>query len=699
MNLKENKHFSRVSASGSKVSPEAKRASFIKLLLKLSSLVCGFLLGGCHIAFGAYPLGLAFVSALPSEVFFALAGVAAGSLTAGKSGVIFALSATLSVFLRLLISTKDGSDGRFSESILLRASAASISAFAVSIYEILISSFSLSSLLFGASTLLLSVLITPTFAMVFDANVSAEELILGGKKIFSRGDLGKEKLDLALLCISALVFAFFISLSLKKYAFFGIDLAYVFSTAVTLFAAKRFGSTYALTLGFFASVGISASGSISFALLGLAAGALFPFGALFALVAGIASLGSFAVYVGGLTGLLSLLPECLIGTFLIYPFFKHLEREEKSEPSEDILRASQDMVGTMALSYRLRKATSTEAIERALMDVSELAEQFIGSCEYKVSSDLAIISSLIAEENEYSDEQRAPDEELTKKAEEAFLGFGFKEGAVKVFGGREKYLVLAAKDHDGSQISSGELHRRLEEAIGVRLSPPHFFRRNDMALMECHATEKYRLSIGKASSVADGEAISGDTATVFSSERGVAFALICDGMGSGECAHATSAFASKLLFSLKELPTLGKSALYLLNGLIRRSGDECAVTVDLFSFDKITGECRFFKAGAAASYIKRDGSVYRIKSNTMPIGVLSGVDGESIRTDVGHGDLIVMLSDGIVGEDTDAPWLIEYLCRADGTPSHIAERITELARHHGKRCDDMSVIAIKILKI
>lgn len=700
--MKDNKQktFASAKASrGSALTPREKRSSLIGIILNGSAVLVGFLFGGCHLVFGSYPLGLALVSALPSGVFFALAGVIAGSLSIGKGGIIFALAATLAVFLRVVISGGKERGAMFSESLLLRLAPSSVCGLILGVYELLVSGFGVTTLLFFASSVLLPVLLTPALAVLFDAGVSAEELLLGGGRILCRAKDSKEKFDLALLCISALVFTFFISLALKRYSLFGIDLALIFAAVITLFAAKRFGSVYALTLGFFASVGISAVHSVSFALLGLAAGALFPFGSLFALTAGIAALSAFSVYAGGLSGLLSLLPECMLGALLSYPLFRHLECERQEAASESALRTSQDMVGTMAMSYRLRRAPSAALIETALLEISALTERFIGARRYSVSEDMAMISRLIAEESEYSDNQREPDDKLTARAEEEFLGFGFTDGTVKVFGEREKYLILAAKDKDGSKISSPELRQRLEGALGVRLSPPHFFRRGDMALMECHATEKYRLTAGKATVTADGETVSGDTVSVFSAERGVFYALISDGMGSGECARATSKFLSDVLISLKELPSQGKSALYLLNSLIRRKGDECASTLDLMSFDKITGECRFFKAGAAPSFIKRGSSVFRIKSDTMPIGVLSSIDGESIRAEVKPGDLIVMMSDGVMGQDTDAPWLIEYLSRAEGSPSAIAERIVKLSLRQGERQDDTSVLVIKVAEI
>ena len=66
------------------------------------AVILGFLLGGCHTLFGAYPLGIALVSALSERVWYALIGAAVGSLLRGEEGIIYAMATLLSVLLRIM---------------------------------------------------------------------------------------------------------------------------------------------------------------------------------------------------------------------------------------------------------------------------------------------------------------------------------------------------------------------------------------------------------------------------------------------------------------------------------------------------------------------------------------------------------------------------------------------------------------------
>ena len=85
-------------------------ATNIRLWVSIGTVLLGFLFGGTHVLFGAYPLGLALCSALRSGVWLALLGVVLGSLTLGRSGVIYALIAVLAVFLRVVISGSEKRD-------------------------------------------------------------------------------------------------------------------------------------------------------------------------------------------------------------------------------------------------------------------------------------------------------------------------------------------------------------------------------------------------------------------------------------------------------------------------------------------------------------------------------------------------------------------------------------------------------------
>ena len=81
------------------------------LWIGVGTVAVGFLFGGCHVLVGAYPLGLALVCALQSGVWLALLGAVLGSLTLGKSGIIYGMIAVLAVFLRVVISGSDNKKG------------------------------------------------------------------------------------------------------------------------------------------------------------------------------------------------------------------------------------------------------------------------------------------------------------------------------------------------------------------------------------------------------------------------------------------------------------------------------------------------------------------------------------------------------------------------------------------------------------
>ena len=76
----------------------------------------------------------------------------------------------------------------------------------------------------------------------------------------------------------------------------------------------------------------------------------------------------------------------------------------------------------------------------------------------------------------------------------------------------------------------------------------------------------------------------------------------------------------------------------------------------------MSGVASFIKSGAAPTYIAREGTVYKISSRTMPVGMIKDADARITRFDTKKGDIIVMMSDGCCHDSEDCPWLVEYLC-------------------------------------
>ena len=140
--------------------------------------------------------------------------------------------------------------------------------------------------------------------------------------------------------------------------------------------------------------------------------------------------------------------------------------------------------------------------------------------------------------------------------------------------------------------------------------------------------------------------------------------------------------------------------MHLLNYIVRRRGEECSATVDLFEVDLINGDAVFIKSGAAPSFVKRGSSIFRIRSETAPIGLMSSIDAERMRVEIKDGDYVIMLSDGVSSSPEDAPWLIELLAE-DPKPTlkEYAEHILSAAVRNSHTGDDMTVLVTRIQEL
>ena len=79
-------------------------------------------------------------------------------------------------------------------------------------------------------------------------------------------------------------------------------------------------------------------------------------------------------------------------------------------------------------------------------------------------------------------------------------------------------------------------------------------------------------------------------------------------------------------------------------------------TLDLATLDLFNGKCELIKMGAAASFIKNGPDVKKITSEALPPGVLPEPENEVKTAEMVHGDMLVMMSDGVLmglGQDDD----------------------------------------------
>lgn len=205
---------------------------------------------------------------------------------------------------------------------------------------------------------------------------------------------------------------------------------------------------------------------------------------------------------------------------------------------------------------------------------------------------------------------------------------------------------------------------------------------------------------------ADGSSVSGDACSVVELPSGRVAVALSDGMGIGPRAYVESDTAVSMLKRLMEGGFAPEYAVSTVNSvLLLRSADETFATIDLAVMDLYTGQTEFFKVGSCPSFVKRGREVRLVKSASLPAGILTGVEADRTRLSIHEGDMLVMVSDGVLecrkGQEDGEEWMTKTLQRISATdPESVSNAVLEYARHasQGKISDDMTVVVIKIVK-
>ena len=386
---------------------DLRKRSRTEAAYDLLVIILGFLFSRTHVVFGAHPLGIAYVSLLRGRVWLAMLGAALGALTLGKSGVIYAMISVIVVFLRVIISgTSDGGGHTFGESLILRMSSAIIGGFVASVYEVLLSGFSVTTILFGVSMIIVPPIAVFAASGITDGGPSLYTLFTADSRVLSvKRDRTEEKYAIIFYQCSALFALFAVSFSLREYSFIGISLGYLFASFITVLASRRFGSVRGMAVGFAAALPLSPSLTAGFAIVGLCAGFLFKIGLAYALVGGGAALALWSFYSGGAVGLLSTLPEYMIAALSSLPLVKRLDPEKTEAEGVSAERELSDMIGTVALSYKSRYSGALDILASSLSSLSAVVS---GSAHGGRTPDESEISSLVSDVAHRYIMERAP---------------------------------------------------------------------------------------------------------------------------------------------------------------------------------------------------------------------------------------------------------------------------------------------------
>lgn len=216
------------------------------------------------------------------------------------------------------------------------------------------------------------------------------------------------------------------------------------------------------------------------------------------------------------------------------------------------------------------------------------------------------------------------------------------------------------------------------------------------------AAPRYRMKAAQAG-YAKNKGISGDSCMWAQLPDSRFAVVLSDGMGSGRVAAGESNLVVTTVIRLLETGLEVELVLKLLNEILLLNADkEVFSTVDLGIFNEKTGKMKFYKIGAAPTFIRRKHTVETLSVSAMPLGIVDGLKMDYVTASLNPGDQVIMASDGVTDclrDDMSCQWLKDALSRIRSRdPQTVCDLIiNQAADRYGEReKDDLTVMTLRV---
>ncbi|MGL4800145.1 MAG: stage II sporulation protein E [Cellulosilyticaceae bacterium] len=390
----------------------------------------------------------------------------------------------------------------------------------------------------------------------------------------------------------------------------------------------------------------------------------------------------------------------------------------------------QDLKNTYAQAYQMIGAIE----KKGFISKGDIPEEFVKHCihadnfAYVLSYKLDLLKQDLMWQNKFLENRELVAEELRAVAEtlkdlihdvdkelyfdkekEKYLKESIKAEGIKI----KDVMVIENKGKaycidvhtpyckQNTQVVS-LLTKQIEKIVGYKV----VLEKHECSEKGCH----YKFGIRHMYHVTSGSAIcakggvSGDVHTFMELQDNQYLLAVADGMGSGVLAYEESAAAMEMLEDFMESGFRRDLAIRMINAaLILKSDEEVFSTMDITLIDQQTGIAEFLKAGASTSFILRKGEVLTVRTSTLPVGILKDVDVESKKIQLESGDMIIMVTDGILQTPEDVLGKEEtfkhFIKEVDvGDPQYMAAYLMEKSKAllGVKERDDMTIVVAKI---
>ncbi len=266
---------------------------------------------------------------------------------------------------------------------------------------------------------------------------------------------------------------------------------------------------------------------------------------------------------------------------------------------------------------------------------------------------------------------------------------------------RQREVFLTARTTNGRCLTA----RDAAEVVGQALKGTWRPARDGKTIITRNAASfrfiedgKYKMIFGSARAAREGENVSGDSYSFKNGLPGQAIMSLSDGMGSGILANEDSERVIVLTSQLLDTGFSARAALKLVNTILLMTGrSDRPATMDLCLADLYSGVLEMMKLGAVPSFIIGSENVEVLESEYVPAGVLNPVEPVLLSRKLWDGDMVVMVSDGVLdampGEEKESAFRDFLGGRPKAGPPEPAEMLLTVAlSFEGQPADDMTVL-------
>lgn len=699
-----------------------------KILRGICLGICAYFSGVAELPFGARPFGVALLAASRREALFVYVGLVISALTTldyGEAMIYFAIYTALilfRIFSRLFLELRGGDtlrvsigrafDSIFEESVGARVALSAI--FGVLLGIVML--FAGGWLYYDLFALLIISLLAPVTAFLLCE--AFEKAYKAESRIGALRSLGL----LALFCITVF--------GARATVIYGVSASVFAGLMITFYVTCVYGVGYGSICGLALGVCYSPMLLPVFVFSALSMGILQRFSVPLACFTAFFASCAWSFYVQGISALLGtfggILSACLLYTVVYKAFLLKSEpinaKDSARSAKKDLIRCKvmpdNALDGVRLYEMNSRMSAISDGLYRLSLFFEDMRASGVyasdaGFCDENYNTGFACdvsapeyraLSALLAKAMESESNEYSTDRELSKRLCGSLSDLELDIFGVLVYGVRKKTIYIKSKSKEKLVRNARLIIETVAPLLPFAVSFEDFDIRKEGdkdGAMLIYEREKNSVSVVRRRVTACGEEVCGDSVAVFKNKDNRFFAFISDGMGSGSTASAVSGITVGFLCNMLNSGRLSEELIGLLNGFLctrlPKNTLECSATLDLFELDLMNGHASVYKCGAAPSYVFRRGRLFKLRSESMPVGILNEVDLKSFEFELCHGDVIVMVSDGVMGEGAECSWLFDLL--AQNLPNRSLERTAELIVKYATAkgsSDDITVVLVKV---